>query len=227
MRKIRFDTQKWVKEIRDAVEAQTDRSTAQLRQVRRSFTKQLKDIDAEAMLDLALALVTLGPWVYRWYAYELIHYHRPALQALDAEMLERLGEGMDDWPATDTFAPFVAGVAWRQGQIGDEVIHRWARSEDCWWRRAALVSTVALNTRARGGTGDAPRTLAVCELLVEDKDDMVVKALSWALRELIVWDEDAVRSFLEAHEDELAARVKREVRNKLETGLKNPRGGNA
>lgn len=227
MRKIRFDTQKWVKEIRDAVEAQTDRSTAQLRQVRRSFTKQLKDIDAEAMLDLGLALVALGPWVYRWYAYELIHYHRPALQALDAEMLERLGEGMDDWPATDTFAPFVAGVAWRQGQIGDEVIHRWARSEDRWWRRAALVSTVALNTRARGGTGDAPRTLAVCELLVEDKDDMVVKALSWALRELIVWDEDSVRSFLEAHEDELAARVKREVRNKLETGLKNPRGGNA
>lgn len=226
MRNRQFNTDMWIEEIQAAVEAQTDRSTAHLRQVRRSFSKRLKDIDAQSMLDLALALVALGPWVYRWYAYELVHYHRPALRSLDAAMLERLGEGMDDWPATDTFAPYLAGVAWREGQIGDEVIHRWARSEDRWWRRAALVSTVALNIRARGGTGDAPRTLAVCALLVDDEDDMVVKALSWALRALITWDEDAVRAFLEAHEDELAARVKREVHNKLETGLKNPRGGN-
>jgi 3-methyladenine DNA glycosylase AlkD len=52
---------------------------------------------------------------------------------------------------------------------------------------------------------------------------MVVKALSWALRELVVHDPDAVRAFLSEHEDVLAARVKREVRNKLTTGLKNPR----
>ena len=30
------------------------------------------------------------------------------------------------------------------------------------------------------------------------------------------------RKFLAEHEERLAARVKREVRNKLETGLKNP-----
>ena len=33
----------------------------------------------------------------------------------------------------------------------------------------------------------------------------------------------AVREFLTEHESVLAARVKREVRNKLTTGLKNPR----
>jgi 3-methyladenine DNA glycosylase AlkD len=84
------------------------------------------------------------------------------------------------------------------------------------------VSTVALNVRSRGGTGDVPRTLAVCRLLVDDDDDMVVKAMSWALRELVVHDPDAVRAFLRAHGDALAARVKREVTNKLRTGLKNP-----
>jgi hypothetical protein len=216
------DVGRWVEEIQAAVEAETDRSTANLRQVRRSFSARIKDAEPAFVLDLALALVALGPWVYRWYAYELIHYHRPTLRQLDAPLLEKLGAGMDDWPATDTFAPYLSGVAWREGQIGDEVIHRWARSEDRWWRRAALVSTVALNTKARGGTGDAPRTLAVCEMLVDDRDDMVVKALSWALRALIVWDAQAVRAFLTRHDDELAARVKREVRNKLETGLKNP-----
>jgi 3-methyladenine DNA glycosylase AlkD len=68
--------------------------------------------------------------------------------------------------------------------------------------------------------------LAVCRLLVGDRDDMVVKALSWALRDLIAQDPDAVRLFLEEHEDVLAARVKREVRHKLLTGLKNPRRPN-
>jgi 3-methyladenine DNA glycosylase AlkD len=51
---------------------------------------------------------------------------------------------------------------------------------------------------------------------------MVVKALSWALRELVVHDPAAVEAFLAQHEAVLAARVEREVRNKLETGLKNP-----
>ena len=60
-------------------------------------------------------------------------------------------------------------------------------------------------------------------MLVDDHEDMVVKAMSWALRELVVHDPDAVRAFLQEHENILAARVKREVRNKLTTGLKNPR----
>ena len=60
-------------------------------------------------------------------------------------------------------------------------------------------------------------------LLVDDHKDMIVKALSWALRELVVHDPQAVEGFLEEHEEVLAARVKREVRNKLMTGLKNPK----
>jgi 3-methyladenine DNA glycosylase AlkD len=76
--------------------------------------------------------------------------------------------------------------------------------------------------RSQGGRGDVDRTLAVCRLLVDDQDDMVVKAMSWALRQLVVHDPDAVNQFLDAHEEVLAARVKREVRNKLTTGLKNP-----
>jgi 3-methyladenine DNA glycosylase AlkD len=86
-----------------------------------------------------------------------------------------------------------------------------------------LVSTVPLNRKSLGGTGDTRRTLRVCRLLVDDRDDMVVKALSWALRELVRHDPQPVRHFLSKHESDLAARVVREVDNKLSTGLKNPR----
>jgi 3-methyladenine DNA glycosylase AlkD len=61
-------------------------------------------------------------------------------------------------------------------------------------------------------------------LLVADHEDMVVKALSWALREVVYFDPKAVEGFIKEHEHVLAGRVKREVGNKLRTGLKNPRG---
>jgi 3-methyladenine DNA glycosylase AlkD len=52
---------------------------------------------------------------------------------------------------------------------------------------------------------------------------MVVKALSWALRELAKRDPSAVREFVRENEARLAPRLLREVRNKLNTGLKNPK----
>jgi 3-methyladenine DNA glycosylase AlkD len=80
-----------------------------------------------------------------------------------------------------------------------------------------------LNNKTRGGHGDTARTLEICRRLVADREDMVVKALSWALRELAKRDPPAVENFLVEHEGRLAARILREVRNKLRTGLKNPR----
>ena len=60
-------------------------------------------------------------------------------------------------------------------------------------------------------------------MLVHDRDDMVVKAMSWALRALAVRDPKAVERFLAQNREALAPRVLREVRNKLTTGLKNPK----
>ena len=105
------------------------------------------------------------------------------------------------------------------------LIHSWARSADRWWRRAALVSTVPLNSKARGGSGDTYRTLQVCRLLESDTDPMVAKALSWALRELSKRDPRAVRDYLSNRKEVLPALVRREVGNKLKTGVKNPRKG--
>ena len=130
---------------------------------------------------------------------------------------------MSSWDAVDGFARTLSGPAWLQGMASDALIRRWAMSDDLWWRRAALVSTVALNMRSHGGAGDTWRTLEICELLAADHEDTVQKAMSWALRELVWHDADAVRSLLETRDDHIAARVKREVRNKLTTGLKNPR----
>jgi 3-methyladenine DNA glycosylase AlkD len=196
------------------------RNTPSERAVCRRLFRELAPARPEFILALARELLqTTGQ---RWIAYELIASHPDAFQRLGQADLEELGRGIDSWWTVDSFARTLAGPAWLNGQVPDALIHQWAGSGSRWWRRAALVSTVALNVRSHGGFGDGPRTLAVCRLLVNDHDDMVVKAMSWALRQLGVHDPDAVRRFLAEHEAALAARVKREVRAKLATGLKNP-----
>lgn len=67
------------------------------------------------------------------------------------------------------------------------------------------------------------RTLKICRELAADRNDRVIKALSWALRELIPHDRESVIKFLHENESVIAARVKREVTNKLTTGVKNPK----
>lgn len=198
-------------------------TTAELRELRREFSRRLSKTSDSMVFEVALRLIERQLFSCRFIAYELVQHHQQARRSLNAMKLKQLGKGLDSWAAVDTFACYLAGPAWRAGQVTDKLIHCWARSKDRWWRRAALVSTVPLNNKARGGTGDTRRTLQVCELLIADRDDMVVKALSWSLRELAKRDPAAAKEFLSKHEDVLSSRVIREVGNKLCTGLKNPR----
>jgi 3-methyladenine DNA glycosylase AlkD len=218
----RLDPRALAADIVAEIQALPVRNTPSVRAVRRRHSRALAGVDAATVLEVAREL--RSGYGQHWVAYELIAAHPAAFRSLASTGVEELGRGIDSWSRVDSFARTLSGPAWRDGLVPDALIHRWARSEDRWWRRAALVSTVALNVRSHGGRGDVARTLEVCRLLVGDSDDMVVKALSWALRELIVHDREAVQRFLREHEDVLAARVKREVRNKLRTGLKNPRG---
>ena len=168
------------------------------------------------VLPLARALAKSGGFETRAVAYELVARNKTPL---DTRTVEELGRGNDNWGLVDSFSVLVAGPAWRTGAVSDAAVRKWARSRDRWWRRTALVSTVALNAKSRGGTGDVGRTLAICRMLADDPDEMVVKALSWALRELAKREPAAVRAFLD--ERPLHPRVVREVRRKLETGRKN------
>ena len=216
-----FDYKKVAKEIFDDIQKVQVKNTPNLRRIRKIYSKKLENAAPGQILNFARYFI--NNYNYRWIAFELIRYHKTAIKLIGVKELEEFGKGINSWGAVDVFAGLIAGPAWQHGQVSDDLINDWAHSEDRWWRRTALVCTVALNRRSMGGTGDTPGTLNVCRLLVDDKDDMVVKAMSWALRELIPHNVDAVREFTKEHEHVLASRVKREVNNKITTGLKNPK----
>lgn len=154
-------------------------------------------------------------------AYEMIGRDKKLLNALEYEDLSALGRNLDNWASVDHYSVGIYGVLWGKGVVQDRHVEDLLKSANFWERRVAVVSTVALNLKSRGGKGDTPRTLAVCERVVDDHHDMIQKALSWALRELSKRDREAVYSFMDRHRNSLANRVVREVNHKLEFGTKN------
>jgi 3-methyladenine DNA glycosylase AlkD len=212
-----------IRDLDTRVRNLTAPTTAAVRAVRRDFSHALRNASGREIIALADALIARDAPFDRFLAYELVAAHPAAMELLGPAPLRRLGRGIDSWEDVDCFASYLAGPAWRERRVPDAEIRRWARSPDPWWRRAAVVSTVPLNNRTRGGSGDAKRTLAVCRLVVDDEHPMVAKALSWALRELAKRDAAVIEQFVAAHESRLPALVRREVRSKLTTGLKSPR----
>ena len=160
------------------------------------------------------------PQERKWAAYELIRFHPAAFVAIGETEIEDFAGRIASWYATDAFGTILSGPLWAKGRLPDAMFEAWSRSESRWLRRSALVATVGLNATRP----DPARTLPLCLALAADRDDMVEKAASWALRYLSQKDRDAVWAFMEAHGGKFAARVRREVRNKLSTGLKNPTG---
>jgi len=212
-----------VDDVRRELASLQRRDAPSARSVRRRFSKVLADESSKSMLRFARSLLDGADWPERLVAWEVLAAHEGAFGLLNDRLAEEMARGLADWGSVDLYGVTVLGRAWRAGLVSDSKIIAWGRSPDRWRRRLALVATVPLNSRARGGSGDVRKTLRVCRLLLGDSDDMVVKAMSWSLRELAKRDPNAVEKFLLREGDRLAPRIKREVLNKLRTGLKSPR----
>jgi 3-methyladenine DNA glycosylase AlkD len=209
------------KEIHSRLDLLTVPNTAAVRAIRREFSARIASAAPESVVQLALHLLDQNSDLLRFFSYELVSRHKAALEQLTTGDLLKLGKGLNSWSSVDCFAMYLSGPLWAHGRVPDRTIATWARSKDRWWRRTALVSTVALSRR--GDSDDLRRVAQICALLAADRDDMVVKALSWALREIAKKNPKVVRTFLIEHRHNLGARVIREVNSKLTTGLKTPR----
>ena len=182
---------------------------------------EIRNWPPEKLLQFAKELVATRIFECNQLAFELLSKNRNALALLKLKDLEELGKNMDNWATTDCFSVMISGWAWRENQISDADVLNWLETGNLWWRRAAIVSTVALNLRSRGGKGDAARTLMICEKVITNREKLIVKALSWAIRELSKSDKPAVESFMNKYESKIAPLARREIFTKLQTGRKN------
>jgi 3-methyladenine DNA glycosylase AlkD len=196
-------------------------SSGDLNRVISFAKKELKGLAPAEQVKFCVTLSNTGVFEHQQTSFGILKRNFKIISKLSYDDIIALSLYMDNWVSTDSFSMQISGPAWRLGILKDEQVCEWAMSPDRWWRRIALASTVGLNLKSQGGSGDTQRTIMICKMLIGDKDDMVVKAMSWALRELSKSDRGAVRDFLNSYESMLPGRVVREVSNKLNTGRKN------
>ncbi len=182
---------------------------------------QTKKYSGREKIELAKKLADTNIFECQHIAFEFIGKDKKALKALTEKDIDDFDKNLDNWVSVDCFSAYLVGYAWREQIISTKKVKSYYDSTDFWRRRIAIVATVSLNQKARGGTGDTKRTLEICSLAIDDHQDMINKALSWALRELAKIDKNPVIEFIEKYEGRLHSRVLREVKHKLTTGTKN------
>ena len=134
--------------------------TPSVRSVRRRYSKVLASESPRIVLRFVMSLLAGGGWAERVVSWEVLAAHERAFGLLNDRLVEEMAHGLADWGSVDLFGVTVLGPAWRAGLVTDSKIVAWGRSQDRWRRRLALVATVPLNARARGGNWQCPENIA-------------------------------------------------------------------
>ncbi|MEK6875594.1 MAG: DNA alkylation repair protein [Nanoarchaeota archaeon] len=84
---------------------------------------------------------------------------------------------INNWDLVDLSAPNIVGDFLTREDPW--ILRKMAKSENLWERRIAIVSTAPFIKKRRFG-----ETLAISEMLINDKHDLIHKAVGWMLREI-------------------------------------------
>ncbi len=113
-------------------------------------------------------------------ASEVLESHVSLLRADDIALLERLLRESRTWALVDSLAASVVGpLVEREPALGT-VLDRWARDDDFWIRRSALL---ALLLPLRQGRGDFERFGRYADAMLDEQEFFIRKAIGWVLRD--------------------------------------------
>jgi len=140
---------------------------------------------------------------------------RPHLRLMSAEaapMLEKLILSGAWWDLVDELSSHVVAAALENDPVGmGKVLRRWAKSDELWLKRAALVCQVV-----RGEDTDDELLAFAIEHAVDGKDFFLRKGIGWAMRSLAKHRPDVVRSWLKRWAERLSPLSVREAKKGLE-----------
>jgi len=101
-------------------------------------------------------------------------------------------KGINNWDLVDLSAPKIVGEHLLNKE--KDLLYKFARSKDLWEKRIAILST---HTFIREHFFED--TLNISEILLNDKHDLIHKAVGWMLREVGNRDMETEEEFLRKH----------------------------
>lgn len=104
----------------------------------------------------------------------------------------RRTDRINNWDLVDLSAPRIVGA--HLFDRSRAPLRRLANSKSLWERRIAILATHYFIAR-----GDFDDTIAITQMLFDDREDLIHKAIGWMLREVGKRDEAALLAFLDTH----------------------------
>jgi len=101
-----------------------------------------------------------------------------------------------EWDSVDGTAPYIAGPYLLHRD--KKLLYELARSPRMWDRRISMVTTWWFIRH-----GQIQDALLIAEMLLEDKEDLIHKAVGWMLREVGWKNQAALKRFLRAHASQM------------------------
>jgi 3-methyladenine DNA glycosylase AlkD len=151
-----------------------------LRSAVAAWRKARPDLSASELTALAGALWDSPLHECRQSAVLLLERGTALLRPADLGLVEHLLRNSRTWALVDGLAVHVAGdLVGRYPELA-ATLDRWARDDDFWLRRSALLAL--MKPISRGG-GDFERFARYADAMLEEKEFFVRKAIGWVLRE--------------------------------------------
>jgi len=99
---------------------------------------------------------------------------------------------INNWDLVDlTAVEVIGGYLWDKPK---DCLFKWVKSQRLWDRRVAVLATFYFIRKGR-----VDESLRLSEMLLEDEEDLMHKAVGWMLREIGKRDEKSLLLFLDSH----------------------------
>ena len=128
-------------------------------------------------------------------------YEKAKTQQEKKEILDFYVKNLDfvnNWDLVDISAQHIVWKAILDGIIEENFLDDFVKSENIWYQRVAIISTLALIKN-----GNFSKTLEISQKLLNSKVDLIQKALWWMWREIWKKDNEIVEKFIIKNYDQI------------------------
>ena len=167
-------------------------------------------MDGDALMAVAQALWLFDERECQYVAVDLLVTHAAHLQAGHEPALAALVRSRAWWDSVDLLATHAFGCLVRRTPALRARMRAYARHDDLWLRRVAI-----LHQLAEGEATDRARLDTILRDNLGHPDFFIKKAMGWALRQFARTDADWVRTWLQAHAQEVSPLTRREALKRL------------
>lgn len=155
--------------------------------------------------NLVLELWACPEREYQYAACDYLAWQRKKLEAQYLGLLEKLILEKSWWDSVDSLVHNVGAISLKFPE-STPMLECWAKTENFWLRRAAILHQLGLKTQT-----DEARLFKFILENAHDSEFFIRKAIGWALREYSYVKPEAVRNFVLEHQKELSNLSKREA----------------